>query len=412
MTLCNPISNTYPVYYVEIQTIGSAILNPTNLLLTPPIYPGQCRTFTFTLGGTYLPGDTLCYTLFAHNADPNEVDTALCCSTLEQYCVIIPDCDPCDDVSVLQDVSEDCCVNWSIVNGFQDGYFDGIDICVITPNSTLTINNTIGSGWQTISNNGLQISLDKKPLGSYIGLGTYAMPELCMNSSAAPGQLVEIKWMKGDSIVCRDTLIFNCPPPCGYITDEVQCLLDGSFAYSFTVTNTSGYTMDHGTLVVTSPPASGITQTYPLGPLVSGNTSGNLLLNLPSNIGSPGDTICFTFALHEVGLDQFHINCCNITHCFVLPECGPGPDCVCDDDFLNTPSSVFDHTVSGNQVVFFPTNGQSFDPACDVFHWNWGDGNESLNQPYGSVSHVYASPGSYQVCVNIVRTRRPMGCVN
>jgi hypothetical protein len=317
---------------------------------------------------------------------------------------VIPDCDPCDDVSVVQNPSEGCCVNWSIVNNFQAGYFDGIDICVLTPNSTLTINNTIGSGWQTVSNNGTFISLNKNPAGSFIGLGTHPMPALCMNSTMAPGQLVEIKWMQGDSIICRDTLVFQCLPPCGFVTDTVTCVPGGGYNYGFNVTNTSDFSMDHAILIITSPTGFNTPTTYPLGPLSSGGTSAWFNLNLPPNIGNAGDTICFTLALHEEGTDEFHINCCNITHCFVLPECGPEPDCVCDDEFLNTPSSAFNHSVSGNEVVFFPTNGQSFDPACDVFYWNWGDGNESLNQPFGSVSHTYAGPGIYQVCVNVIRT--------
>ena len=404
MTVCNPINTPFPVYYIDLQVASPITLSPPNLSLNTPIYPGQCRTFTFTLGGSYVPGDTLCYKLFAHNADPHVVDTALCCATLEQYYVVIPDCDPCDDVSVVQNPSEDCCVNWSIVNNFQAGYFDGIDICVLTPNSTLTINNTIGSGWQTVSNNGTLISLNKKPAGSFIGLGTYPMPMLCMNSSMAPGQLVEIKWMQGDSIVCRDTLIFHCPPPCGFVMDTVTCNPDGGYSYDFKVTNTSAFAMHHATLIITSPTGFNTPQTYILGPLASGGTSPWFNLILPANIGNAGDTICYTLALHEEGADEFHINCCNITHCFVLPDCGPAPDCECDEEFLNTQSSIFDQNVSGNQVVFFPTANLPFNPACDVFHWNWGDGNESLNQPFGSVSHTYAGPGAYQVCVNVIRS--------
>jgi len=405
VTLCNPQSSPFPVYYIDFQALSSATLNPSNITLTSPILPGACRTFTFSLSGAFVPGDTLCYRLYAHDADPNVIDTALCCSTLFEYCIVIPDCDPCDDVYVEQtDTQEGCCIDWSIVNNFQPGYFDGIDLCVLTPSSTLSINNTLTSGWQTASNTGTFISLNKKPLGSYLNIGTYMMPRLCMNSDAAPVQLVEVKWMRGDSIVCTDTLVFHCDPPCGYVEDEVTCLPTGQYQYGFNVTNTSGFTMDHATLVITQPTGTGIVQTYPLGPLSSGNTSSWFNLTLPSSIGSPGDTICYTMALHELGSDQFHINCCNIQVCFVLPDCGvDSTQCVCDEQFLGTTSQSFSHITTGNDVVFYSTSISSFDPACDIFDWTWGDGTASMNQGTGSISHTYPGPGVYTACVTIIR---------
>ncbi|MCK6695737.1 MAG: hypothetical protein L6Q97_26985, partial [Thermoanaerobaculia bacterium] len=103
LTFCNPIDNPFSVGYIDLDP-----LSPTGVALTPPaidltsnpIAPGDCRDVTVLLSGAGIEGQLFCFTLMAHDFDPAEVDTALCCSIDTMYCIEIPDCDPCEKVGV------------------------------------------------------------------------------------------------------------------------------------------------------------------------------------------------------------------------------------------------------------------------------------------------------------------------
>jgi PKD repeat protein len=327
MTLCNPNDNDFDIGFVQIVPTSPVgiIVSPTDFDLSgSPIQPGDCQNFTVILSGANIANTNFCYRLIGHEFNPIEVDTALCCSIDMVYCIPIPDCDPCDDIGIEGYMAEeDCCYNLYLYNNFDPAYFDGIGICVLSPNTTMTIDNPFGSGWTTSSYSPTFIDLDvAPPLGTTIPTGVFQLPKICLDTDEAPVQLIEIKWMVGDEIVCRDTIELQCEPDCAYILDEiVDCNSDGSWNYNGSIKNTSGFVMEEGHLVFTSPAGMSIyDQAITLGSLVPGGTT-----PFNFNIGPPavtGDTVCFTLALHEIEHDEFHTNCCNIQHCFVLEDCG------------------------------------------------------------------------------------------
>lgn len=322
------------------------------------------------------------------------------------YCIPIPDCMPCDDVGVGPiDAAANpdegyCCFNIPLFNNYAANFFDGINLCLLQP-GTMTINNPFGSGWSTSSYTPTMIELDAiPPLGNFLPLGVFNLPRICIKRGSDPIQLLEIKWMNGDSILCRDTIEFFCEPDCGYIQDDtVLCNDDGSWNYSGLIVNTSGFTMGEAHVVFTSPP--GLTNqifTFP-GGLPSGSSFAFILTLAAPAVA--GDTVCFTVALHELQ-DSLHINCCNFYDCIVLPECPVR--CVCDPDF-----EVL--SIQGINCTILPTPPSTavFSPGailadCDLVVWHWSN-TPLTDTTYGnaSITHTFAGFGTFKACMEVRR---------
>ncbi|MBK9335487.1 MAG: PKD domain-containing protein [Lewinellaceae bacterium] len=353
MTVCNPTDADFAVAYIVIQPSS-----PTGIVVAPntidetanPIQPGECRTYTLALSGTGIAGQRFCYSLTAHDAVPAEIDTTLCCMLDTAYCIPIPDCNPCDDIGVelveaLSAHDGKCCYSISLFNNFAPGYFDGIGLCILSPGTTMTMNNPFGSGWFTASYSPTVIDLNVgPPIGGSLPIGLIQLPQICVQTSSAPSQFLEIKWMAGDSVICRDTIELGCEPPCGYIRDEaIVCdPVTGAWVWAGAIKNTSPYTMGEAHIVFTSPAGmSAYNTTIPLGTLVPGGTQTySLNLGAPAQ---PGDVVCFTVALHALDDDAGHTQCCNFSDCIVLPDCDPLTP-VADEKFLLFPNP------SGGQV--------------------------------------------------------------
>lgn len=347
LTFCNPIDNPFAVGYIKLNPTS-----PTGAVLTPsvidetanPIAPGECRTYTIVLSGPNLEGQVFCFTLMAHDFNPAEVDTALCCALDTTYCIPVPDCDPCEKVGVervsalASGVSPDgtCCYRITLFNNYAAGYFDGISLCSLSPKTTMTISNPFGSGWVTASYSPVQVAfIAAPPMGTTLPRGNITLPDICIITTAAPSQLLEIKWMRGDSVECRDTVVLSCEPPCGYIAEE-SVLCDpatGGWTYSGAIKNTTAYTMSEAHLVFTSPAGlSSYNQNIPLGALLPGGTAPfNATISAPAQAG---DTICFTMALHATNDTEQHLHCCNFSDCIVLPDCA-SPDTKADNIVLS-----------------------------------------------------------------------------
>ena len=339
-TVCNPADAAFPVKYIEIgpSSPPGVVLTPSSIDETAnPILAGECRTYTLMLSGPIVPGKEFCFGLSAHDDIPEELDTTQCCMLDTMYCVIIPDCEPCDNIGVetvetLSSGNGKCCYAISLFNDFGPDYFEGVSLCMLSPNATMTMTNPFGSGWYTTSYTPTVIDLDVgPPLGAYLPVGLVTLPQICVETTNAPPLLLEIKWMHADTVVCRDTILLECEPPCGYIQDaEVICNPDGTggFIISGLIKNTSSYIMNDVDIIFTSPPGlSAYNTSINLGSLPPGGAQPfNLAVGAPA---LPGDTVCFTAGLHVVNDDEEHLLCCNFHQCFEMPDCtvdpGAGP---------------------------------------------------------------------------------------
>ena len=414
ITVCNPIDNAFSVGYIAIipsSPIGVVVTPPAINIVNNPMAPGECRTFTFTLSGPNLAGQVFCFNMTAHDNIPEPIDTTTCCSLDTMYCVTIPDCDPCNDVGVEEVASvpggglNGCCYAISLYNNFGPNTFDGISVCMLSANTTMTITNPFGSGWYTDNYTPTMIGLSVvPPWGTSIPTGTFTLPTICITTSNAPPQLVEIKWMQDGQIICRDTIELSCEPPCGYITeDTLICQGTGGWVWQGSIKNTSAFVKGKANVVFTSPAGLGIyNQTINLGSLAPGATQPfSLVLGAPA---MPGDTICFTVALHALDDDSMHTHCCNFTGCIVLPPCLPDLLCLCNDEFLSIGSYAITYETlnsSPQTAIFTPTGALT---TCDELVWRWTEsGTTAQTLGSESISHTFAIPGMYSVCIVINR---------
>ena len=402
VTICNPAGNTFPINYVEFESNGAPGLSPSQLVLASPLQPGSCITLQLGIDASLTAGDTVCYTLIGHDQDPAESDTANCCSLQEQYCFVVPDCDPCDEVSatITPTDPDNCCYTITLDNGYEDQYFTGVNIQILSPSTTMNLNNFFGSGWTTVINDPTFVELAYS--GGYLPLGSSSLPQICIDTEIAPDQYIEVQWLSADSVICRDTLAVSCEPPCGYVREEgFFCdASNGETYYTFSIVNTSGFTMDEAHILFDNPALNGSNQTIALGGLAPGASFGPVTISLGTGITG---LECFSVALHELGHEDGHINCCTFRHCMEIPPCDGGEDCLCDDEFTAAAFSGFSTSQSGLTVTVTPNGSAQFDANCDSLFYDWGDGTNSTGNIPGGTEHTYASTGVYEVCAYIAR---------
>jgi PKD repeat protein len=412
-TVCNPNDAPYSIGYIKL-----APSSPVGVVLTPPdfditgtpILPGTCQTFTVQLSGPGIANQQFCYQLLAHEFNPAVVSDALCCSVDTIYCITIPPCDPCGEVfveSVTPTDDENCCYIINLVNNYDPAYFDEIAICVLSPQTTFTVNNPFGSGWLTSGYTGTSTSfLPDASNGFFVPGGAFSLPEICVQTNVAPNQQIEVKWMKDGVVLCSDTVEVFCEPPCGYLLQEsIVCNPNGTWNFSALIKNTANYTVSEAQIHFVDPALSAYDQTLSLGSLPPNGVFSSLVLN----IGAPamaGDTICFVITLHEIDAAGNYLSCCNFEYCVVLPDCGV-IGCLCDEYFYDAVLvglTCVASTSNPATITFSMVLSDTFQ-ACDQFKWKFGDGTPVvITTGSGPVTHTFPATGAYTVCVKITRT--------
>lgn len=412
-TVCNPNSQTWDVGYIEISPLSPAgiSVSPSGIVPASPITPGSCQTFTVNLSGAGIGGEVFCYQMVAHTEDPAMNPDALCCSLEEEICIEIPQCNPCDFVeveSVLPSAEGDCCYDVTLVNNYDPSFFDELHLISLSPNTSFTIDNPVGSGWFASGYNGTSVSfIPGVGFGNFVPGGSFQLPQICVQTDVAPNQQFVIQWMKDGEVWCESSFEVDCEPDCGYLFEEtIECDPENNqWVYTAFVKNTASYPVSEA--VISFPASSGLNvynQTISLGVLNPGDTFGpiSLVLGAPAQ---PGDEICFTVTLHEVSSDGLYLSCCNFAHCITLPDCGFTTSCLCDDSFYEAVAEGINCVQTGPGAYLFSLAGMAQLGDCDVARWSFG------NQTGTDVVAVteqheveFDSEGPFQVCVKVYRT--------
>ncbi|MBX7142066.1 MAG: PKD domain-containing protein [Chitinophagales bacterium] len=343
-----------------------------------------------------------------------------CCN--DTLCIPIPNCEPCDNISVSSTDDSSCCHTVSITNTYNGNYFSGIQVTPVSLGASIgsTYLGGLYTGtWNSPVNNTSTVIYQPNtgfiPTGNTNGLFT-----MCLNLApgAASPQVVVVDWLvpgaiEGDSIVCSDTLIWNCdaPPlnPCGTVEDTIICLGNGQYQYSYTLTNNSPNYINMAAVDYLNP--SGVLTNFPLvffynPPLAPGGSytqTFTFSTTLP-----PGSEICYHITL----LDSIGC-CCHAvdTICFALPECDT-VDCACGhwndifnihvspppagypEDFLVECGVTLQNMVAGASVSLSGPLYYCSDSACQSLI-QWSIPGASPSSGTGAPSFTLGSGGTY-----------------
>jgi hypothetical protein len=189
--------------------------------------------------------------------------------------------------------------------------------------------------WSTPVNNASTVIYEPNtgniPTGNLNGLFSLCLT-LAPNTTSP--QLVVVDWLvqgiDGDSVVCSDTLIFDCEAeaenPCGEISDTLICLGDGVYQYTFTLTNLSPFSLNYAAVDYINPPGmiTGFPLVFPLSPALPPDSSVTQTFTFTTTLPA-GSEVCYHITL----LDSIGC-CCHAvdTVCFIIPECDSS-DCAC-----------------------------------------------------------------------------------
>ncbi|MCS6992136.1 MAG: PKD domain-containing protein, partial [Chitinophagales bacterium] len=342
----------YYVQFLYVPSGGSSGWFPVPALT---LSPGQADTFCFK--ALIIFGDTCC---------------------CDSICIPLPDCNPCENVSVSatpeagNQQNAGCCAQIDITNNFIPNYFTGVQVVPVTPGASIG-SVSLGSGGTGWFTSGTSAQMSFYPPTGFIPTGTINdLFTLCLNlqvNTPAP-QIVLFNWLTNsstnqDSIVCVDTLIFDCdapqPNPCGEIEDTIICEQPGTYVYTFTLTNNSAFPVHTAIIDYLNPVSIGMPIIYFFNPaLQPGQTSAPISVTLNTSL-PPGTQVCY----HMTLLDS--IGCCCLsmdTVCFTLPDC-PDSLCACGDwnTWQIAHSGLIETVTCGTLLMFSSGTTLNFTPA-------------------------------------------------
>ncbi len=410
----------FDVKSIRLNAPPGITLSKEEFLLMPPIMPNNMQgSFTTSITGAN-SGDTLCFSLTAHDIDINSSDTlnehSCCTDTIQLFCVVIPECDPCFDVMasytmIDESTTDTCCFSIDLTNNHDANYFTNIETEILTPNVTFgIIDNFLGSGWGIISNsNNRNIRWRTfPPNGNYVPINS-SLPKMCLRNIVNPTQVpqhIEIRWMVNDSIACRDTLEINCDfvpvsDGCADIPhSSLVCNNNGTYQYTFDVQNNTTTQMESFALVSVNP-AGSISPTSFSIPIAPNSTSSTQTVTIT---GTPGTDVCFKVNLHDINNGN-HFNCCfnDSLICVTLPLCDTTTTDDCCLALSNPTSNPFNlsggnswqgidflkdgglhHYIFGssNTIKVAPNIGLANAPNYDLSSVNTISGSHSVKKPY------------------------------
>jgi hypothetical protein len=272
-----------------IQTPGNVNISPNPVTFDPPLQPGETRTLTFTVSGSYLGYSELCFDMVFYNSTLDRCCRLQTCVPLPRCCFIIREeqvvCDP---------HTGDFIYTFTLFNQFP-AIVQYVVVLSDTPGVTV-------SPAVTVLN----------PPISYLGTATVSV----RIRGAASGQTVRLRIGLLDflgGLCCSTGHEVTMPPCCFEILDPVvQCTSDGIF-YEFTLKNWYPAPICN---IVVFPQTQGVTvQPNPIQlvpPLGYGESRRIRLRVLAQGCGGQ---ICLQLVL----LDCMFRMCCSNSTCFEAP---------------------------------------------------------------------------------------------
>jgi type IX secretion system substrate protein len=323
-------------------TYTFTIQNNTGQVVDGIIVNGQYDpTAVIPAGGTYGPitinipvtsTNTYCFDIILFD------ENLACCHY--EHCVDLPNCNPCDSVSVVansivQDPTNNgdgCCYEIDVINNFDDQYFSKITSTILTPG--VNFDNPYGdNGWTVNPTSGNVLTWT--PSLPYIDqIADAGVLNFCLKDVTQVSQMpqtIQFDWIitnaaGQDSIVCSEILTFDCEPCLNIANDTIYCLPNGDYQYCMTITNNDPtYTATQVFFDVYSPVANQFTPNNinvsipPLG-------SASVCVTIPGPLPA-GTNVLYKTILKNFSGDILNWCCVVDTFSVTIPECGNGLDC-------------------------------------------------------------------------------------
>lgn len=324
----------YSISNIEytLQSPNTVIISPLTTVVTPNVLTGSTSLPQHISIMGAVPGDVV--SVLAKFNSPDG-----CCWCYETIEVEIPDCATvCDSISVeANGTPEDCCYAITLHNE-SSVTFTNVEFELLSGGMFSTVATTTVPGWgftNAFPNN--VVNLVKFPISQGIGNGTFAnILDLCVRQYSSPTQVIEVRWMKAGELFCSDTLTFECTTlelptdSCSQvIEDELICLDNGTYQYTFRVQNNSNIASTGYGIYPTTTGVSFSQTLFQNMSILPGQVS---LLNtiIITGIGG-GEELCFTTAIFTTvtpGENVYNFCCHSDTMCIVTPVCEGQSDCI------------------------------------------------------------------------------------
>ncbi|SEP95476.1 PKD domain-containing protein [Neolewinella agarilytica] len=409
-TVCVPSDLTFNIGYIQLQDASAeaGVDLPIGIPLSPAMIPGECRSLSINLS-ELVPGEEFCYKLVGHSGDPAIDPSALCCSDQEPRCLDIPFCDPCEDLAVDIATADDegCCFDIFLVDNATFADFDAIDLCIIDGDGTLSVFGNLGDPIVGSVNTGGTTATFVPAGGGLLPDGFFQLPRICIDDNTVRDHTIEIKWMKDGEVICRDTVMAECDPPCGYLTEDTIVCEGDQYVWSGLITNTSDHPMSQAYISFDDPALAAYNTTIVFGSVLNTGDSESININIGAP-ASPGEEICFTVTLHELNDEDDHLNCCHFEVCITMPDCEISQPCSCDDDdFEALVAQGFSVNLVGPSAFDYELLPKADFRECDVFRWRVRRVNPSTGwQVVGTQENqLYTFPGNFDYRIQMIVTR-------
>ena len=234
--------------------------------------------------------------------------------------------------------------------------------------------------------------------------GSLPVFDFCIDNGpyGEPAEL-EVSWKAGVEEVCSDTLAlpcYRCLAPQG---EQLDCLDEGGYAYTFGLANLTDYTIH--SLRLREPAGQDLIVEDVLdlaGPWPPGTSVGGFSLTIrPEAEGL--ESLCFEITASRLLADSSALDCCTFTHCLELPLCDRC--CTPFDEYEMDVNAGF--TVTADCKTSMLTANYERWGACDRVFWNL----RNLNTGTGiggfvdnrTISFSFQDEISYQLCMEVVR---------
>lgn len=331
-----------------------------------------------------------------------DVSGDLCCTSDDTICLVLePCCEPCDGREVtVHALPDECCYSLDIGTQCPLADFVALETEVITPGvifGSHNLGDENATYWHNPAGDDRWIRWEQTDGSAFSG-SFEGLIEFCLDEITDPAQVpqqVVLSWVESvsgqDTIVCRDTLVFDCPPPVlnecfDFTINEASCQGNGEYLVDFTITNTSPYVVDRFSLTPFPTGGLELTQFQWNQVLQPGDHfSGTVTV---SNV-SPGE-LCIVARLmdsSQLNGDSIQHFCCFDTLCIDLPVC----DSCC-------PVTSVIESIEQDGCILTLTPGDI--DSCERYDWWIREWDIVKNLPIQTIcSQNNAGPGSYTCTV-------------